>query len=378
MTIDPIKIIKRAWYILWNYRALWVFGLVLALVAGSSVGQGSNNSYQYQQGPQGNPDVSPQSVQEAFREFQREINKLFEQGIPDINVSGKDLTTFLWIVGAFVLVMLVLGIVVAIARYVSETAVIRMVDEYESTSNKMTVRQGVRIGWSNTAWRLFLINLIVNLPAIALALVLLVAGVGVFFAVVNGNADFAAFSVVSTIVLAFLTIFVVVILTILLHLLRNFFWRICVLENASVSESLRRGSAMVLENWKNVGLMWLVMIGLGIVWAVASVILFIITIPVVIVTVILAVLVVVLPFLLLVGAFSLFIGGALPWIAGGLFVAPLFFTIAFSPWLLLGSWQAVYTSTVWTLTYREIKALPALTAPVPTTPPPVEPAPAAS
>jgi hypothetical protein len=375
MTIDPIKIIKRAWYILWSYRALWVFGLVLALAAGSSsAGQGSNNSYQYQNGPQENPEVSPQSIQEAFRDFQREINKLFEQGIPDINVSGKDLTTFLWIVGAFVLVMLILGIIVTIARYVSETAVIRMVDEYEGTSNKMTVRQGVRIGWSNTAWRLFLINLIVNLPAIALALVVLVAGVGIFFAVVNGNADFAAFSVVSTIVLVFLTIFAVVILTILLHLFRNFFWRICVLENASVSESLRRGFAMVLENWKNVGLMWLVMIGLGIVWAVASVILFIITIPVVIVTVILAVLVVVLPYLLLVGAFSLFLGGVLPWIAGGFFVAPLFFTLAFSPWLLLGSWQAVYTSTVWTLTYREIKALPGLAAPVLATPPPVEPA----
>jgi hypothetical protein len=375
MTIDPIKIIKRAWYILWNYRALWAFGLVLALVAGgSSAGQGSNNSYQFEQGGGENPEVSPQSIKEAFREFQRELNKLFEQGIPDMDVSGADLTTFLWIVGAFVLVMLVLGIVMAIARYVSETAVIRMVDEYESTDNKMTVRQGWRIGWSNTAWRLFLINLIVNLPAIALALVLLIAGIGVFFAVVNGNADFAAFSVVSTVVLIFLTIFVVVILTILLHLLRNFFWRICVLENASVRESLQRGFAMVLENWKNVGLMWLVMIGLGIVWAIASVILFIITIPVVIVTAILAILVVALPFLLLVGAFSLIVGGVLPWIAGGLFVAPLFFTLAFSPWLLLGSWQAVYTSTVWTLTYREIKALPALAAPVITTPPPVEPA----
>jgi len=67
-----------------------------------------------------------------------------------------------------------------------------------------------------------------------------------------------------------------------------------------------------------------------------------------------------LPFLLFVGIFSTFLGGYLPWIAGGLFVAPLFFTIAFSPWLLLGSWQSVYTSTVWTLTYREIKALPAI------------------
>ena len=38
-----------------------------------------------------------------------------------------------------------------------------MVDEYENTGTKMTVREGFRIGWSRTAWRLFLINLIVNL-----------------------------------------------------------------------------------------------------------------------------------------------------------------------------------------------------------------------
>jgi len=294
MTIDPIKIIKRAWYILWSYRTLWVFGLVLALAAGGSTSHGSNgsnNGYQYEQGPREDLHITPQSLQEGWRHFQRELNRLFERGIPDLDISGKDLSTFLWIVGAFVLVCVVLGIVMAIARYVSETAVIRMVDEHEASGNKMSVSQGFRIGWSRTAWRLFLINLIVNLPVIALLLVLLIAGIGVFFAVVNGNANFAAFSVVSTIVLVFLTIFVVVILTILLHLLRNFFWRICVLENAGVRESFQRGFAMVLENWKNVGLMWLVMIGLGIVWAVASVILIIVTIPIVVVTVILALLV---------------------------------------------------------------------------------------
>jgi hypothetical protein len=155
-------------------------------------------------------------------------------------------------------------------------------------------------------------------------------------------------------------IFLVIILSIILGLLRQFFWRVCVLEDASVGESLRRGFAMVRENWKNVGLMWLVMIGLGIAWAIVSIIAMIITIPIVIVTSIIAVIVVAIPALLLVGIFSLFLAGPLPWIAGGLFVLPLFLTIAFSPWLLLGSWQTVYTSTVWTLTYREIKALPAL------------------
>jgi len=359
--MDPVKILKRSWYILWSYRALWIFGLILALAAGSASGNSSSNSnYREDQGqPQ---QLTPHDVQQGMQEFRQELNKIFEQGIPEADISGPALITFLWVIGAFVLVMFIVGIVMAVARYVSETAVIRMVDEYETSGNKMTVRQGFRIGWSNTSWRLFLIDLIVNLPAITLTLVLLIAGIGVYFAWVNGTANFAAFSTVATIVLAFITIFVVVILSIVLNLLRNFFWRFSVLEDTGVRESLQRGFAFVLENWKNVGLMWLVMIGLGIVWAVASVIIIIVSIPIVIITTVIALLVVAVPFLLFAGIFSTFLTGWLPWIAGGLFVAPMFFTLAFSPWVLLGSWQAVYTSTVWTLTYREIKALPAIVA----------------
>lgn len=356
--LDPVKILKRSWHILWSYRALWVFGLILALAAGSASSNGSNSNYRQDQGqPQ---QLTPQDMQQGFKEFKQEVNKIFEQGIPEADITGQALTTFLWVIGAFVLVMMIVGIAMVVARYVSETAVIRMVDEYETSGNKMTVREGFRIGWSKTAWRLFLINLIVNLPAIALVLVLLIAGIGVYFAWVNGSANFAAFSTVATIVLAFITIFVVVILSIILGLLRNFFWRVSVLEDTGVRESMRRGFAFALENWKSVGLMWLVMIGLGIVWAIASVVLIVISIPIVILTVLIAVLVAALPFLLFVGIFSTFLAGWMPWIAGALFIAPLFFTLAFSPWVLLGSWQAVYTSTVWTLTYREIKALPAI------------------
>jgi hypothetical protein len=143
-----------------------------------------------------------------------------------------------------------------------------------------------------------------------------------------------------------------------LGLLRHFFWRVSALEDASVGESLRRGFALVRENWKSVGLMWLVMIGLGIVWAVVSFIAFILLIPVLIVTVIIGALVAAIPGLLLVGLFSLFLNGYLPWIAGGVFVLPLFSLVAFSPFILLTAWQQVFSSTVWTLTYREIKALP--------------------
>jgi hypothetical protein len=234
-----------------------------------------------------------------------------------------------------------------------------MVDEYEATDTKMTVRQGLRIGWSRTSWRLFLINLIVNIPVFILLAVMAIGGFMIYRIVAGGNETVMVTGIVSVIGVVFLLLFVVVIVSIVLGLLRHFFWRVSVLEDLGVSESLKRGFAMVRENWKNVGLMWLIMIGLGIAWALVSIIAIIITIPVVAITAIGAALVVAVPGLLLVGFFSLFLSGYLPWIVGGLFVAPLFFTLAFSPWVLLTAWQQVFSSTVWTLTYRELKALPA-------------------
>jgi hypothetical protein len=358
--IDPVKILQRAWHILWNYRALWVFGLILALAAGGSFHGGNNNGMQYQTDGNGPHTPPPQSMHEFFSNLGRGLDKLFSRGIPDANITGEALTVFLWVIGVFVVVMILVGIVVAIARYVSETAVIRMVDEYENSGTKMTVREGFRIGWSRAAWRLFLINLIVNLPVILLFIVLLIAGTIIFLSVVNGNENFAAVSIVSMIGLVFTSICGVIILNIFLGLLTNFFWRAAVLEDAGVGESFRRGFAMVREHWKSVGIMWLVMIGLGIAWIAVSIIAFIVTIPVVILTSIVAAIVAAVPYLFLVGLFSLFLGGPLPWIAAALFILPLFFIIAFFPWLLLGSWKCIYTSTVWTLTYREIKALPAI------------------
>jgi len=358
--LDPIKILQRAWHILWNYRTLWVFGLILALAAGSSYNGGGNNGVQWREDGQTYQGPSYGSAQEFFDDLGRQLDKLFTQGIPEADITGQALTAFLWIIGVFVVFMLIFGVVMAIARYVSETAVIRMVDEYENTGTKITVREGFRIGWSRTAWRLFLINLIVNLPALLFFLALLIAGVTIFLSVVNGNATLTAASIVSMIGLIFVGAFVVVILSILLGLLRHFFWRIAVLEGAGVGESLRRGFAMVREQWKNVGLMWLVMIGLGIGWIVVSIIAIIVTIPIVILTAVIAAVVAAIPLMLMVGLFSLFLTGPLPWIAAGIFVLPLFFIIAFSPWILLCSWQSIFTSTVWTLTYRELKALPAI------------------
>lgn len=360
--MDPIKILKRAWQILWSYRALWVFGLILALAGAGASGRGSNNGSgtQYQTNSQ-NTQPLPQDMHEAFIQAIQEMQKLFHEGLTKAGISAEQLNALIWVAVIFVLFSLILGIIVAIARYVAETAVIRMVDEYEGTGSKMTIRQGFRVGWSRTSWRLFLINLLVNLPSIFIVALLLIIGVVIFLVVSQNNANISVMTIVGSVGILFLFIFIAVIVSILLRLLRNFFWRVSALENAGVGESLRRGFQMVRNNWKSVGVMWLVMIGLGIAWAIVSVIAVIVTIPIVIVTSVVGVIVAAIPTLLVGGLSSLFLGGWLPWIVGVLFAMPLFAVIAFSPWLLLGSWQTVFTSIVWTLVYRELKTLPALT-----------------
>jgi hypothetical protein len=365
--MDPVKILKRAWHILWSYRALWVFGLILALTAaGSASGNGNNGArFSSDGGNQSYQAPLPEDWREAlsklFEEAGKAWTRLLKEGVPSLGISQGELTVLLWIGAAFILVMFVVGVVMAVARYVSETAVIRMVDEYEATDTKLSVRQGFKIGWSRASWRLFLINLIVNIPVFLLLAVMVVAGFLIYRIIVGGNENVAVAGIVGVIGVVFLAIFVVVIVSIVLGLLRHFFWRVCALENAGVGESLRGGFALVWKNWKSVGLMWLVMIGLGIVWAVVSFIAFFLLIPVMIITAIIGVAVAAIPGLVLVGLFSLFLNGYLPWIVGGIFVLPLFGVIAFSPLVLLTAWQQVFTSTVWTLTYRELRALPVQT-----------------
>jgi hypothetical protein len=360
-SMDPIKILKRAWHILWQYRALWIFGLIIAIAAAGSSGGGGNNGVRFDAGEnyyRSELDAS-EDFREALDEAGEALHDLFENGIPETGISKLEWSALIWVGGAFILLLLVYIVAVTIARYVSETALIRMVDHYEATDTKMTVGEGFRIGWSRTSWRLFLINLILHIPGFLLFIVLGAIGWLIFTQVAWSEPNSVA-GLVALIGAAFLVIFLMIMLGVVIQLLRKFFWRVCAIEEAGVQESFQKGFAIFREHWKNIGIMWLVMIGLGILWAILSLISIVVLLPLVAITAIVAALIAVVPGLLLVALFSLFLSGPLPWIVAAIFIIPLFSILAFSPWMLLSTWQAVFTSSVWTLVYREIKALPLL------------------
>src|SRR6266498_3772632 len=185
--MDFTKILRRAWQILWSYRTLWVFGLILALAGVGTQGRGSNNNMQYHTDSQGIQRPLPHDMREAFKQAAQEIQRLFHEGLTKAGMPDEQLASLIRIAFLFLLFILVLGVIVAIARYVAETAVIFMVDEYESSGSKMTIRQGFQRGWSRTSWRLFLINLIVNLPLILAVTIVLSVMASFFLTVAHTN-----------------------------------------------------------------------------------------------------------------------------------------------------------------------------------------------
>jgi hypothetical protein len=260
-----------------------------------------------------------------------------------------------------VCLMIILSIAAAVARYVAETALIRMVDDHEETGEKRSIREGFRLGWSRTAWRLFLINLLIDVPTtVAFILLFLLVGGLVALSVVaieELGVAVGVIGIVAAIGLFFLIIFLAIVIGAVLSLLKRFFHRACALEELGVIESIRRGFGVVRQNLKDVAIMWLIMIGVGIGLAIAMIILAIVLIPAILLLIVVGGVLGGLPALLVGGLTSLFLEGPVVWVLAAVVGLPIFILVVAAPWAFLGGLIEVFKSSVWTLTYRELQAL---------------------
>lgn len=365
--IDIGKIVKRAWNILWTYRILWIFGILLAITAGGGLGNGGQNGFQYQF------NKNDWNWGDArYGNVPPELRNWVEQNlVPLFTHPEQYISTFIWIGVGILLFTLVVGVITAVVRYVSEIAVIRMVNGHEQTGQKVGFKQGWKLGWSRAAFRMWVIDLILSIPVIFLIGVIGATGLVIFSSVESSSEFINAAGTIASIGILFVFLFVFIIGMVFLGLLRQFFVREAALENASIGQSFRLGWQMFKRNWKSAGLMWLVMIGIGIGASIAGTIVFFLLIPAYVIMAIPAVFVAAVPGLLALGISSIFTGSPLTWIIGGLVATPFFFLVVFLPLSLVSGWYKIFSSSIWTLTYREMKALDV----VPSEPAP-EPAPA--
>jgi hypothetical protein len=347
--MDHLKILKRSWNIMWRYRALWFFGIIIAIAtAGRNAGNGGNSGIQF----------SPSYNQNTMHPFQfdpgtadgwekgfQEFGRLFSQGIP--NAVGTTLIVF---VIAFICVMFLLAIGFAILRYISQTALIRMVDEYEETEERRTIGQGFRLGWSRASWRIFLINLVIDIPtAIVFLLLFAISGSPLLLWFTRNNVA-GILGTVAAVGLFFVVILVVILVGTSLRVLKQFFYRACALENLGVFEAISAGVRIVRRNLKDTALMWLILLGIQIVYTIGIAI---------------GAFILLFPALLFGGGIGLLFGGlgalfgegALPWILGLVTGLPVFILVFVLPLTFLNGLKVVYINNAWTLTYREMKPL---------------------
>lgn len=340
--LDISKVLSRSWHILWKYRILWIFGFFLAMSAGGG-GGGSGPQATWSQGMDRGINRGPWNP--------GDFPGIFGQ-------SGEQTINLLIICGIVLLVAILLWVVItAFLRYVSEVTTIRAVNEYEATGIKLGFKQLWKNGWNRSAWRLFLINLLISLPFIVMVLLIGLLGLWVYLAATGGSEGFLIFSAITAAGLALLFFLFFALLGIALSVIRNFAARICVLEGVGVIDSIKQGYAMVRRHLKQVFFMWLVMIGLGIAWAIASFILILPLLLVVLLTILPGIIAGAIPGLLATGLAAIFTPSPWYWIIGAIVALPLFFLVTFSPMILVSGWAQIFNTSVWTETYRELKTL---------------------
>jgi hypothetical protein len=340
--LDISKVLSRSWHILWKYRILWIFGMFLAMAAGGYTGSNFNWSQRY------NGNLEPGTW---------DLSKLE----PIFGQTGDQQVKLLIICGIVLLVVVLFWTVVtAFLKYISEVAAIKAVNDYEDTGVKLGFKQLFKSGWNISAWRVFLINLLLSLPFIAITILELLMGLWVYFATQSGNDGYIVFTIITTVGLTLAFVVIGILLAIAVSLIGKFAARVCVLEGAGVIDSIKRGYAMIRRHLGQVLTMWIVMIALAIAWAIVSFIgFFILLLPIILIFLLLllpAILASALPGLIATGLAALLqMPSPWYWIIGGMVALPIFGLIVSLPSSLVGGWVQLFIRNVWTETYRELK-----------------------
>jgi hypothetical protein len=325
--MDHLKILSRAWTMLWHYRALWLFGFLFALAGGGSRFGGSPGGGSSSSGGSGSGGSGLGPGSGGPPRWPPEFS----------NVPWN--TIGIIILGA-VAAALLLIVILTIVRYIAETALIAGVDEIENTGEPLTVRRGFRLGWSRQAWRLFLTDLTIGLVLMFGILVLLALAASPLLLLLVNVDVVRVIAVGSTILLVLPTILFFIVVGIAFSLVMPYVQRRVVLGRQGILASIRQGLKLVRVSLRDTGLMWLLLIAIGFVWGIVKI-----------------------PVLVMVVALSLVLGGvpaglayliSHSWVITAILGGSLFLLVLVPVMSFVEGLFQVYHSSVWTLAYRQV------------------------
>lgn len=353
--MNHTKVLEQTWRILWNYRALWLFGILLALVTFSwgpaafldrdDDGWEQPGIVITRQPGETFLEAFQRTMRKEVEEANRELSELFDE---ELGITAK--ANVLIIAAVLMAVALAAWVVARIVRYVSETALIRMVGEHQDTGERLRVRQGLRLGWSRRGWRLFLIDLLMTAPAV-------LAGFTLFGLILAPLPLWVSGSEGVIFTFAFLTgglllvaMVVVIFAAAAIAVWKRLSHQACALEGLGVSEAIGRGWRLLRRHLRDAGLIWLVTFGVRVGLSVA-------TVPLVLLLLGAGLMIGGLPAVAAGGLAGLAASGDIPLFVGLALGVPLFLLILVAPLMSLAGLREVFLSSLWTLTYRELQGL---------------------
>jgi len=362
------KIFQRSWQMVWQYRALWILGMILALTAANTIYLGSwqdkqnvplNNKIKISEystiilpgegitidltAPEGHRVIFTDGP--TTRDFQFLADLTHQVRLSDLIAVATEI----------LILVILISLIAIIARYVAETAMIRMVNDTEESGKQLPLRQGLRMGWSVRAVRLFLIDLLVGLVGVGFVALMLSLIIGPIMLVEPLGIVAMLLSAFGAFGLLVLTVFLFVVWGILLSLIMQIVRRACVIDNMGVFASIGTGISLLKHHLKDVGKIWLIWIAIRILWAPVSLLVALILAPILLLFLLSGILIGVVPGAIATGIASLFVKGAIPWIIGGIAWLPIFILVTITPMLLVGGWVEIFKSSLWTLVYRGLR-----------------------
>ncbi len=360
-----IQIFKKSFRLVWRYRSLWLFGVLLALTVNSAlwIGLARNN--------EGVVENRIIITNDAIIKFpgQGLTIDLRQPGAPDVRIDGiepgwyldltkassvSDIWALVISIGILVLFSTLLTILL---RYTSQASLIRMVDENERSGKMVSVGQGLRLGWSRVAGKLFLIDLVVTLPVIlVLTLLFCLALSPLFLFGLKGISESLASVVgISTVVLAGLGLFFVLIIVAcaILSITKPVMHQACAVDGLGVRASIRRGFSLLKTHFSRVFITWLTWLAIRIAWTFAVIPVVILLSPVILLSMLAGIVIGAMPTIVVAGIANQFVSTVFAWIIGAVFGLPLFVLVTFSPITFLSGLVEAFKSSFWTLSYRE-------------------------
>jgi len=367
--MDFKLILTKSWQNIWHYKALWLLAMMVALTAASDLillplgdtNGISNNQVKFTDefivhlpGEGLIVDLTqPEGMRIILTDGPSvyEINSLSEW-------AGVDFLAEIEAVGITILsLFLIFGLISLLGYYVAQTALIRMVDETERSGSKLTFFQGLRSGFSNRAMRVFLLDLIFVLVVIgtfALEIYLTV----ITFQTVDKFGDLLVITTAFGIAgMLFITVMFFMILAFLLSVIKPNVRRAIVIGNKGIFSALAQGFSLLKNNFKEVGVTWLIWIGTRILWVPASVLVLILMAPLLFIFLMAGVLISVVPGLLAAVIASQFVSWVGAGIIGVMVGTPIMIVVTALPFLVVKGWVEIFKSSLWTYEYGELSAM---------------------